>query len=47
MKIEEFIIEVEKLGINLTEEQLKKLEHFYELLISWNEKMNLTRITEK
>ena len=46
MKIEEFIIEVEKLGINLTEEQLKKLEHFYELLISWNEKMNLTRITE-
>ena len=47
MKIEEFIIEVEKLGIDLTEEQLKKLEHFYELLISWNEKMNLTRITEK
>lgn len=47
MKIEEFIIEVEKLGINLTKEQLKKLEHFYELLISWNEKMNLTRITEK
>jgi len=47
MKIEEFIIEVEKLGINLTEEKFQKLEQFYELLISWNEKMNLTRITEK
>ena len=47
MRIEEFVNEVEKLGIDLTEEQLKKLEHFYELLISWNEKMNLTRITEK
>lgn len=47
MKIEEFVNEVEKLGINLTEEQLAKLEKFYELLISWNEKMNLTRITEK
>lgn len=47
MKIEEFIIEVEKLGINLNEEKQKKLEHFYELLISCNEKMNLTRITEK
>lgn len=47
MKIEEFISELEKLGINLTEEQIQKLERFYELLILWNEKMNLTRITEK
>ena len=47
MNIELFIEETNKLGINLTEEQLNRLEKFYELLISWNEKMNLTRITEK
>ena len=47
MNLKIFIEETNKLGINLTEEQLNKLEKFYELLISWNEKMNLTRITEK
>lgn len=47
MNIELFIKETKKLGIDLTEEQLIKLEEFYQLLISWNEKMNLTRITEK
>lgn len=47
MKIEEFISELERINIKINEEQLQKLERFYELLISWNEKMNLTRITEK
>lgn len=47
MSLELFIEETSKLGIKLTEEQLNKLEKFYELLISWNEKMNLTRITDK
>ena len=47
MKENEFIKEVEKLGITLTKEQLTKLEKFYNLLISWNEKINLTRITSK
>lgn len=47
MNIETFIEETKKLGINLTENQKEKLEKFYQLLISWNEKMNLTRITEK
>lgn len=47
MKIEEFKKELQDLGISLTEEMLMKLEKFYELLISWNEKMNLTRITNK
>lgn len=47
MNLELFVEETKKLGINFTEEQLSKLEKFYELLISWNEKMNLTRITEK
>ncbi len=47
MTKEQFIIELEKLGINLTETQQNQLEQFYQLLISWNEKINLTRITSK
>lgn len=47
MNIELFIEETKKLGIDLTQTQLQKLENFYHLLITWNEKMNLTRITEK
>ena len=47
MTKEQFIIELEKLGINLTETQQTQLETFYKLLISWNEKINLTRITSK
>lgn len=47
MNLETFIEEVNKLGINLTEEQLSNLEKYYNLLIEWNNKINLTRITEK
>ena len=47
MNKEEFIQKVEELGIYLTEEQLEKLNNFYKLLIEWNEKINLTRITEE
>lgn len=47
MTREQFIIELEKLGIKLTELQKKQLEQFYKLLITWNEKINLTRITSK
>lgn len=47
MNKEEFTKEVNKLGITLTEEQYEKLEKFYNLLIEWNQKINLTRITEK
>ena len=47
MKENEFIKELEKLNILLTEEQLFKLDKFYNLLISWNEKINLTRIVSK
>ena len=39
MNIECFLEEAKKLGILLTEDQLSKLEKFYRLLISWNEKM--------
>ena len=36
-----------KYQINLTEEQLKKFEKYYELLVFYNEKFNITAITEK
>ena len=47
MNKELFIEELNKLGITITEEQLNKLNKFYKLLIEWNEKINLTRITEE
>ena len=47
MNKEEFLKEVKKLNIILTKEQLEKLDKFYNLLIKWNEKINLTRITEE
>ena len=47
MNKDEFIKEVEKIGIKLNEEMLNKLDTFYNLLISWQEKINLTTITKK
>ena len=47
MNKEVFIKELEKLCISPTLDQLDKLEKYYELLISWNEKINLTRIVSK
>ena len=47
MTKEEFIIELQKLNIILTNEQLNKLDIFYELLIEWNNKINLTTIISK
>lgn len=47
MNLDLFIEETKKLGIELTSQQLEKLNQFYELLISWNQKMNLTRIIER
>ena len=37
---------IEKLGVVLTEEQLEKFVLFGNLLLKWNAKVNLTRITE-
>lgn len=37
----------EEFDIELTEKQAEKLEKYYELLIEWNEKFNLTAITER
>ena len=47
MNKELFIEEVKKLGIELDDDKLNKLEDFYNLLIEWNEKINLTAITNK
>ena len=47
MNQSEFVEELRKINIELTDNQLQKLEKYYELLIEWNKKMNLTRIVEK
>jgi len=47
MKIDEFILEVNKLGLNPTKLQLEQLNKYYELLIEWNNFMNLTGIVKK
>ena len=47
MKIDEFLIELKKINIELTNKQLQQLQQYYELLIEWNQKINLTAITIK
>ena len=47
MNKEEFIIELKKLNIMLSNSQFDQLDKYYHLLIEWNEKINLTRITEE
>ena len=46
MNKELFIEELSKLNVLLSEKKLEQLDKYYELLIEWNEKINLTRITE-
>lgn len=47
MKIEQFALQLKEKGIELSSLQLQQFETYYELLVEWNEKMNLTAITEK
>ena len=47
MKIEQFKEMLEEKGIALDVRQLQQFERYFELLVEWNEKMNLTAITEK
>jgi len=42
----QFKKDLESIGITLTEKQLNQFIRYYELLIEWNEKINLTAITE-
>lgn len=47
MTKEQFIAALKELNITLSPEQQQKLEQFYHLLVEWNEKINLTRITSE
>ena len=47
MNKQEFLEELAKLGINLTHDQIDKLARFYQLLVTWNEKINLTTIIKE
>ncbi|MBN8194551.1 16S rRNA (guanine(527)-N(7))-methyltransferase RsmG [Bacillus sp. NTK074B] len=47
MNVNEFQSMLEEKGISLSSGQLHQFERYYELLVEWNEKMNLTAITEK
>lgn len=42
-----FTEQLSALGISLFEKQLDQFETYYSLLVEWNEKMNLTGITER
>ncbi|MFS0646537.1 16S rRNA (guanine(527)-N(7))-methyltransferase RsmG [Siminovitchia sp. 179-K 8D1 HS] len=45
MNIDQFTNELKKMGIELNGRQLNQFKRYYELLVEWNEKMNLTAIT--
>ena len=47
MNIEQFTAALEEKGITLSPVQLEQFETYFHMLVEWNEKMNLTSITEK
>ena len=47
MKPEEFYAHLADLGFPLTDRQKEQYERYFELLVEWNEKINLTAITDK
>lgn len=47
MKINDFIYELKKINIELTEDQLNKLEKYADFLIEYNKTTNLTAIKDK
>ena len=47
MTQQEFIVSLEEKGIVLSEKQIEQFEKYYEILVEWNEKMNLTAITDR
>jgi 16S rRNA (guanine527-N7)-methyltransferase len=47
MIIEQFEANMREKGITLSRDQLDQFEMYYETLVEWNEKMNLTAITDK
>lgn len=47
MKTEEFQEKLEEKGISLSSEQMSQFEAYFQTLVEWNQKMNLTAITDK
>src|SRR5699024_8331779 len=47
MSPERFEVELAQLGLKINEQQLAQFEQYYQLLVEWNQKMNLTAITDK
>ncbi len=47
MKPETFYSLLDQQNINLTDQQKTQFERYFELLVEWNQKINLTAITEK
>ncbi|GIN21949.1 MAG TPA: 16S rRNA (guanine(527)-N(7))-methyltransferase RsmG [Bacillus bacterium] len=47
MNIEQFTEQLKNKGIELSARQLEQFELYYKLLVEWNEKMNLTAITDR
>jgi 16S rRNA (guanine527-N7)-methyltransferase len=47
MIIEQFEANLKEKGISLTQDQIDQFEMYFETLVEWNEKMNLTAITDK
>src|SRR5690625_1824347 len=47
MNEEQFVEQLKKYGIALTEKQLEQFNVYYQTLVEWNEKMNLTAITDR
>lgn len=47
MDTKQFQMLLQEKGIALSPQQLAQFERYYELLVEWNEKMNLTAITDK
>ncbi|MFQ6792621.1 16S rRNA (guanine(527)-N(7))-methyltransferase RsmG [Thomasclavelia sp.] len=47
MNEQEFIDQLNKQGINLTVKQLEQFKKYYVTLVEWNQKMNLTAITDQ
>lgn len=47
MNTNQFVAMLEEKGITLTSQQKEQFEKYFETLVEWNEKMNLTAITDK
>ena len=47
MTPEDFYKALKELGFDLSQKQKDQFQRYFELLVEWNEKINLTAITER